>query len=113
MGAFGGQTLTANIVTMSRARRHRDVHPQHGEPVQAAPHASRLARPFRAPFYPVFPAIALGAAVVCLAAMVYYNLLIAGLFVALGALGCVYFALTPKLQERAAMRSDPRLPEQP
>jgi len=47
---------------------------------------------------------ALAAAVVCLGTMVYYNLLIAGLFVALGALGGVYFALTPKQRERAASR---------
>ena len=85
---------------------------QHGEPVQAAPQRARAGATFRAPLYPWFPAFALAAAVVCLATMVYYNLLIAGLFVALGALGWVYFALTPKLRERAAMRSDPRLPEQ-
>ena len=85
--SFGGQTLTANIVTMSvfgaivmyivsmaSLFRLRRVEPA-------------LARPFRAPLYPYFPAFALLAAVVCLATMVYYNPLIAGLFVALGAIG--------------------------
>ena len=59
---------------------------------------------------PVVPRRALAAAVVCLATMVYYNLLIAGLFVALGALGGVYFALTPKLRERGRRCSEPRTP---
>lgn len=92
--SFGGQTLTANIVTMSvfgaivmyivsmaSLFKLRTVEPD-------------LARPFRAPLYPYFPAFALLAAVVCLVTMVYYNLLIAGLFVALGALGYVYFIAT-------------------
>ncbi|MBE7171018.1 MAG: ethanolamine permease [Williamsia sp.] len=41
-----------------------------------------LVRPFRAPFYPFFPALALVLAVVCLAAMIYYNLI----------LSCIFFA---------------------
>ena len=105
--SFGGQPLTANIVTMSvfgaivmyivsmaslfklRAPRARDWR---GRSARRCTRGS--------------PASALAAAVVCLATMVYYNLLIAGLFVALGVLGGVYFALTPKLRERAdAVRS--------
>lgn len=39
-----------------------------------------LERPFIAPFYPVFPAIALVLSVVCLIALVYYNLLLSGIF---------------------------------
>ena len=39
-----------------------------------------LARPFRAPFYPLFPAIALLLSVVCLAAIIYYNLLLSCIF---------------------------------
>lgn len=47
-----------------------------------------LERPFIAPFYPIFPAIALSIAIICLIAIVYYNLQIsliflAGLFVSL------------------------------
>ncbi|MBP1208255.1 ethanolamine permease [Duganella sp. 1411] len=91
---IGGLTLTANIVTMSvfgaitmyiismlslfKLRR-------------AEPH---MARPFRAPFYPLFPAIALAGAVVCMATMIYYNPLIFGLFVAFLAAGYVFFLLT-------------------
>jgi ethanolamine permease len=110
--SFGGQPLTANIVTMSVfgaivmyiASMASLFKLRAGDPA--------MARPFRAPLYPWFPGFALAAAVVCLATMVYYNLLIAGLFVALGAAGWVYFALTPKLRQRASLRNHPRLPDQ-
>ncbi len=68
---FGGQTLTANIVTLSvfgallmyivsllalfRLRRAEPAMP----------------RPFRAPFFPIFPAFALTCCLVCLASMIY------------------------------------------
>jgi ethanolamine permease len=92
--SFGGQTLTASVVTMSvfgaivmyivsmaSLFRLRRTEPD-------------LARPFRAPLFPWFPGFALAAAAVYLVTMVYYNPLIAVLFVALGGLGYVYFAAT-------------------
>lgn len=98
---FGGQTLTANIVTMSvfgaivmyivsmaSLFRLRDAEPD-------------LARPFRAPLFPLFPGFALVAAVVCLCTMAWFNPLIAALFVGLGVLGYAYFLLTGK--RRAAI----------
>jgi len=106
--SFGGQPLTANIVTMSVFGAIVMYIISMASLFKLRSREPALARPFRAPLYPWFPGAALAAAVVCLATMVYYNLLIAGLFVALGALGGVYFALTPKLRERAAMRADPR-----
>ena len=51
----------------------------------------RLARPFAAPVYPLFPAFALVAALVCLGTMVCFNPLVAGLFLGLMALGYAYF----------------------
>jgi len=88
---IGGQSLTANIVTMSvfgaivmyivsmvSLFKLRRSEPQ-------------LPRPFLAPVFPLFPAFALTAAVVCLLTMVYFNPLVAGLFVALMAIGYVYF----------------------
>ncbi|MDH4451253.1 MAG: ethanolamine permease [Rhodoferax sp.] len=91
---IGGQSLTANIVTMSvfgailmyilsmlslfKLRR--------SEPA--------MARPFRAPLYPYFPAFALFGALVCMATMIYYNPLIFGLFVGFLAVGYGYFKLT-------------------
>jgi ethanolamine permease len=91
---LGGQTLTANIVTMSvfgaitmyiismlslfRLRRS----------------APDMARPFRAPLYPWFPAFALVGACVCMATMIYYNALIFGIFAAFLACGYAVFLMT-------------------
>lgn len=101
---IGGQTLTANIVTMSvfgaitmyilsmlslfKLRR-------------LEPH---MARPFRAPFYPLFPAIALTGALICLVTMIYYNLLIFGVFVGFLAAGYGFFLATKgNRQQHAAL----------
>jgi len=91
---LGGQTLTANIVTMSvfgaivmyilsmaSLLRLRKVSPH-------------LERPYRAPFYPFFPVFALVSALVCLAAMVYYNPGIALCFGAILGVGYLYFLAT-------------------
>lgn len=104
---FGGQTLTANIVTMAvfgalamyilsmlslfRLRRR--------EPA--------LARPFRAPLYPAFPAFALGAAFAALLAITVFNPAIAVVFAAFLAAGYVYFRATGAQRNRAA--ADPLL----
>ncbi|MFV3334221.1 ethanolamine permease [Pseudomonas sp. NY15437] len=53
-----------------------------------------LERSFRAPGFPVVPGIALALAVVCLAAMVWFNLQIAGIFLGFMAAGFLYFQLT-------------------
>jgi ethanolamine permease len=92
--SFNGQTLTANIVTMSvfgallmyilsmsALFRLRRIDPG-------------LERPFKAPGYPYVPAFALLASVVCLISMVWYNRLIALFFVALMGAGSLYFLLT-------------------
>ena len=99
---FGGQTLTANIVTMAvlgaivmylvsmaalfRLRRT--------EPA--------LPRSYRAPFYPVFPAIALGLGLVCLGAMVRFNPMLTLLFLVLMALAYLYFLATSAQRNAAA-----------
>jgi ethanolamine permease len=46
-----------------------------------------LERPFRVPFYPLFPITALSIALVSLIAIVYYNVEVAALFAALCAIG--------------------------
>ncbi|WP_394559668.1 ethanolamine permease [Aquipseudomonas alcaligenes] len=53
-----------------------------------------LERTFKAPGYPVVPGIALGLALVCLAAMIWFNGTIALLFLGLMSIGMVYFMLT-------------------
>ncbi|MGH8417083.1 MAG: ethanolamine permease [Pseudomonas sp.] len=88
-----GMTLTAAMITMSvfgaivmyiismlslfKLRR-------------SEPH---LERSFRAPGYPIVPGIALVLAVVCLMAMVWFNLVICGIFVCLMALGTLFCML--------------------
>lgn len=49
-----------------------------------------LERSFRAPGYPVVPAIALALAIVCLLAMIWFNLQVGALFVGLMALGAIF-----------------------
>lgn len=99
---IGGQTLTANIVTMSvfgailmyiismlslfKLRR--------SEP--------NMVRPFRAPLYPYFPAFALVSACVCMATMIYYNALIFGIFLGFLAIGYGYFRMTGHHRDNAA-----------
>jgi ethanolamine permease len=86
---IAGQPLTASIVTMSALgaivmyimsllslMRLRRREPQ-------------LERPFRAPLYPFFALTALTIAVISLIAIIYYNPIVAALFVLLGAAGAV------------------------
>jgi ethanolamine permease len=100
--SFGGQTLTANIVTMavlgaivmylvSMAALFRLRRTEPG-----------LERSYRAPFYPVFPAIALVLGVVCLGAMVWFNGMLTLLFLVLMALAYGYFLLTGAQRGAAA-----------
>lgn len=53
-----------------------------------------LDRPFRAPFYPYVPALALALAVVCLAAIVYYNPGLSAVFAGLLLLSYILFRLS-------------------
>ncbi len=52
-----------------------------------------LDRPYRTPFYPWPPIVALVLAVLCIVAMTVYNLRMAGLFVAIVGLGYIWFAI--------------------
>jgi ethanolamine permease len=97
----GGQSLTANIVTVSvfgaitmyiismaalfRLRR--------SEP--------GLARSYRTPFYPWFPAFALAGALVCLVALTWFNPLMAAWYLGFLGIGYLYFLATRAQRERA------------
>lgn len=102
---FGGQTLTANLITMAVfgaivmyiismlslfALRKK-------EPL--------MVRPFPALVYPLFPAIALVLATMSLVTMAYYNQLLAGLFVVLMALSYGYFLMTKQKRDVAVDNS--------
>jgi ethanolamine permease len=98
---FGGQSLTASIVTMSilgalvmyvismlSLFRLRRLEPG-------------LARPFKAFGHPYVPAIALLLAITSLAALVYYNRLMSEGFLALFGLFACYFLATKKMRSNA------------
>lgn len=55
-----------------------------------------LQRPYRTPFYPIPPIVALAIAVVCLVAMTVYNVWLAGVFLALVGAGYVWFYVASK-----------------
>ena len=61
---------------------------------------SALKRPFVAPFYPVFPAIALFLSALCIIAIVYYNLMLSGVFFAGLLLAVLVFMLKGKHKEK-------------
>jgi ethanolamine permease len=101
---FAGQTLTANIVTMSvfgailmyiismlALFKLRNSEPN-------------LVRSYKAPLYPYFPFIALFGAVVSMISMVYYNLELAGIFVGILIFGYGYYLLTHRNRAEAAAR---------
>ena len=91
---FAGQTLTANLITMSvfgaivmyiismmSLFKLRQAEPN-------------LDRPFKAIAYPLFPAIALVLAGISLVTMIYFNQQLSLLFFGLMVLGFVYFSMT-------------------
>ena len=93
---LGGQSLTANIVTMSVFGAIVMYIMSMLSLFKLRASEPKLERSFRAPVYPWFPAIALIGALVCLGTMVYYNPLVAQLFVGSMAVGYVYFLTTGK-----------------
>ncbi len=99
---LGGQTLTANIVTMSvfgaivmyiismlSLFKLRRTEPD-------------MERAYKTPFYPYFPAFALFGALVCLATMIYFNVLMAAIFCGFLLLGYGYFHTTRHQRAMAA-----------
>jgi ethanolamine permease len=86
MSVFGA--LLMYIVSMASLFKLRRVEPS-------------LERPYRVPFYPVFPVVALGLALVALAARIYYNVVLFGVFVAIVGAGYVYFLLTREARDAA------------
>lgn len=93
---FNGQTLTANIVTMSVFGAIVMYIMSMASLFKLRRSEPHLERSFRAPLFPWSPGFALVGAVICLITMVYYNPLIAAVFVGLMALGYVYFLSTAK-----------------
>ena len=109
--SFGGQSLTANIVTLSVMGALVMYLVSMASLFKLRIAEPQLERPYRAPFYPVFPAIALFCGVVCLGAVVYFNAMLTVLFLVLMAIAYAYFLTTSAQRERAA--HDPMLHQSP
>ncbi len=99
---IGGQTLTANIVTMSVFGAITMYAISMLSLFKLRRSAPNLARPFLAPCYPWFPGFALFGAVICMATMIYYNPLIFGLFAVFLVLGYGFFVLTKDSRDAVA-----------
>ena len=91
---IGGMSLTANIVTMSVFGAIVMYILSMASLFKLRISEPRLERPFSAPVFPLFPAFALGAALICLLTMIYFNPIVAGLFVGLMIVGYLYFLTT-------------------
>ncbi len=99
--SFGGQTLTANIVTMSVFGAIVMYIASMASLLRLRATEPRMERPFRAPVYPVFPAFALVASVVCLLTMIFTTPLLAAVFAGLMGAGYLYFLSTAGRRGRA------------
>ena len=91
---IGGLSLTANIVTMAVFGAIVMYIISMAALFKLRKSEPKLERPFMAPLFPFAPALALGLAILCLAAMIYYNQLLALIFGGLMLLGYGYFRLT-------------------
>ena len=100
---FGGQTLTANIVTMSVFGAIVMYITSMLSLFKLRKSEPGMERPFKAPFYPWFPLFALLGALICLGTMVYYNLAVAGVFFGMLALGYIVFIAVKRERETAPL----------
>ncbi|WP_024303494.1 ethanolamine permease [Pseudogulbenkiania sp. MAI-1] len=100
---FGGQTLTANIITMSVFGALVMYIMSMLSLFKLRSNEPRLERPFRAPFYPLFPAIALAIAVVSLITMAWLNQLVFTGFVLALLTGFGYFLATKHHRDAAPL----------
>ncbi len=98
---FGGQTLTANIVTLSVFGALLMYALSMAALFKLRRSEPRMNRPYKVPFYPLLPAIALIGALISLVTVVWFNLALAGLFAVVLAIGYVYFKITQHRRERA------------
>jgi ethanolamine permease len=91
---FAGQSLTANLITMSVFGAIVMYIISMLSLFALRKNEPNLDRPFTAIAYPVFPAIALVLAVICLVTMIYYNQLLTLIFFGLMAMAFLYYSLT-------------------
>jgi ethanolamine permease len=99
---FAGQTLTANLITMSVFGAIVMYIVSMMSLFALRKNEPNLERPFAAVAYPLFPAIALGLATVSLVTMVYFNQQLTVVFFGLMALGYAYFNMTQHHRDASA-----------
>lgn len=83
---FNDQSLTANIVTLSVFGALNMYLVSMAALFKLRRSEPNLYRPFKAPFYPVFPAVALGLGLFSLLAMIYFNFSLFVLYIVLMAI---------------------------
>ena len=98
---IGGLPLTANIVTMAVLGALVMYIMSMASLFKLRATEPKLDRPFRAPLYPLFPAIAIVCGLVCLAAVVYFNQLLSLIFLGFMAVCYLYFRLTSAQRDAA------------
>ncbi len=91
---FAGQTLTANLITMSVFGAIVMYILSMMSLFQLRKTEPKLDRPFKAIAYPLFPAIALIISAISLVTMIYFNQQLSLIFFGLMVLGFVYFSMT-------------------
>jgi ethanolamine permease len=94
---FGGQPLTANIVTVSALGALLMYIVSMVSLIRLRQREPDLPRPFRAIGYPYTPAWTLLSASIALGSLVYYNPLVSVLFVLLLAIGYIFYRLRGRL----------------
>lgn len=99
---FAGQTLTANLITMSVFGAIVMYIVSMMSLFALRKNEPNLERPFAAVAYPLFPAIALGLATISLVTMVYFNQQLTVVFFGLMALGYAYFSMTQHHRDASA-----------
>lgn len=99
---FAGQTLTANLITMSVFGAIVMYIVSMLSLFALRKNEPNLDRPFAAVAYPLFPAIALGLATISLLTMIYFNPQLTVVFFGLMALGYVYFNMTQHHRDASA-----------
>ena len=100
---LGGQTLTANIVTVSVFGAITMYIMSMLSLLRLRMKEPALARPYMTPLFPMLPIVALGLAILCLAAMIYFNAAIAGVSIGIFLIFLLFYRLTPGLRRRAAV----------
>ncbi|NRF70568.1 ethanolamine permease [Aquincola sp. S2] len=99
--SYNNSSLTASILTMSVFGAIVMYIASMAALFKLRRSEPQLERPYRVPFYPLFPALALLLALVALAAMIYYNAVLFVAFAAMVGVGYVYFRLTQAARDGA------------